>query len=409
MDTTFKSDEFIVYLQPKHNSMTQRIVGAEALVRWNHPTRGILTPDLFLDDFKKRGLISRLDYHVWEQTCKILARWQAEKRNMVPISVNVTMDDIKFFDISAVFDDLVSTYQLDPKLLEIEITESILVQARRLVTPLVSKLRAQGFTVLIDDFGSGYSSLGMLKDIQVDILKLDMSLINFGAENYERGMSVLSAVTEMAHRLDLPLIVEGVENEDQVFALQGLDCLYVQGFFFRKPLPTSKLEEMLAQKNVPEYWDLKLDYAQRNIEVMDNIRVDNISALTLRSFNIMAQSLLLNSLINLETGLVHIAHATPEFTHISSGTSVEFESFCTFMYQHNIIHPEDAEHVRRYLELPRIKERAYSNHTPLCYKLRLMFEDKYQHVTIDFVPDQTCSPENPWCVISVHKDAQEIS
>lgn len=400
----FENEEFVVYLQTQQNSMSKQIVGFEALARWNHPEQGILKPEAFLPTLTQNKLVPRLDVYMWERVCKILARWKAQGRKLVPIAVNMTLEDIEELEVVSILSSLVEQYKIEPALLNIEITETILASSRDKVGNVVDELRAAGFRVYMDDFGSGYSSLGMLKDVQVDVVKLDMSLIDFTRDNFKRGMNVLSSVTSLAHRLELPLIVEGVQSQGQIFILQSLNCLYVQGFYFEKPLPVEQAEKLLNE-NAHDYWDLELDWAQRSTRELGAIDLDTSSALTLRSFKIFADHLLLNALLNLETGLIHIAQCSQEFSVPKLGESVSFEHFCERLFETQIIHPGDVERMKFYLDLDRLKARFYKSDKSISFRFRVRYEDEYRWVTIEIIPGANIGPEDAWCVISVREDA----
>ena len=235
IERALQNKEFCFYLQPKCNSMTHAIVGMEALVRWNHPTRGIVSPGEFVPLMEETGLITRLDLYLWEEVCQMLQGWKARNENMVPISVNVSISDIAALDVAQVLWELVQKYQLEPKLLLVEITESMLAQNLKMVENTIAALHRKGFAVLMDDFGSGYSSLNMLRNTSVDAIKLDMQFIVRDSES-SKGRQIVESVIEMARRLNLPIIAEGVETQEQVFMLQSMDCLYTQGYYFYKPM-----------------------------------------------------------------------------------------------------------------------------------------------------------------------------
>lgn len=401
----FENREFVVYLQPQQNSMSKQIVGFEALARWEHPEYGLLKPGAFLPIMTQNNLIPRLDTYIWEETCTVLERWCKEGRKLAPIAVNMTLDDIKEMDVVGELMAMTQRHHIDPKLLHVEITESVVASSRENVASVVSNLREQGFRVYMDDFGSGYSSLGMLKDTQFDALKLDMSLIDFKQDNFKRGMSVLSSVTNMAHRLGLPLIVEGVQSQGQIFILQSLNCLYVQGFYFKKPLPIDEAEALLTSDDVAEYWDIDLDRRTRNTNEMGAIDVDATSALTLRSYKIFADSLMLNALFNLESAQVYIAQSIPEFTLVRHGEHVSFDQFCHLLFTKQVVHPGDIERMKFYLDLEKLKDRFYCQSKPISFRFRIRFEDDYHWVTLEIIPNAHISPDDAWCVISVREDA----
>ncbi len=214
IERALQNKEFCFYLQPKCNSMTHAIVGMEALVRWNHPTRGIVSPGEFVPLMEETGLITRLDLYLWEEVCQMLQGWKARNENMVPISVNVSISDIAALDVAQVLWELVQKYQLEPKLLLAEITESMLAQNLKMVENTIAALHRKGFAVLMDDFGSGYSSLNMLRNTSVDAIKLDMQFIVRDSES-SKGRQIVESVIEMARRLNLPIIAEGVERRSR--------------------------------------------------------------------------------------------------------------------------------------------------------------------------------------------------
>ena len=287
IERALQNKEFCFYLQPKCNSMTHAIVGMEALVRWNHPTRGIVSPGEFVPLMEETGLITRLDLYLWEEVCQMLHGWKARNENMVPISVNVSISDIAALDVAQVLWELVQKYQLEPKLLLVEITESMLAQNLKMVENTIAALHRKGFAVLMDDFGSGYSSLNMLRNTSVDAIKLDMQFIVRDSES-SKGRQIVESVIEMARRLNLPIIAEGVETQEQVFMLQSMDCLYTQGYYFYKPMAVKQAEELLAQPAMENYWDLRRDMTRRNYKAFTGGLVSEKSAITLQAFQILA-------------------------------------------------------------------------------------------------------------------------
>ena len=239
--------EFCFFLQPKCNSITSAIVGMEALVRWNHPTRGCVPPAEFMPLLERTGLVTRLDQYIWESVCQTQQKWQESGSNLVPVSVNVSVQDILNLDVPQIFADLVEKYKLEPKLLLAEITETMVAEDTQMVESAIQVLHRKGFSVMMDDFGSVYSSLNMLKDTNVDAIKLDMKLIDMNQQNRSKGVQIVESVVDMAHRLNLPIIAEGVETPEQVSMLQAADCLYTQGYYFYKPMPVENAEALLAR------------------------------------------------------------------------------------------------------------------------------------------------------------------
>lgn len=245
-------DEFTIYLQPQYDYTTESLVGAEALVRWQHPTKGLISPALFVPVFERNGFITQLDFRIWEKTCKLLDKWNKEGLNPVPVSVNISRRDIYNQDLVKIFNGLLKKYNLTPDLLRLEITESAYMDNPSQLIQVVEDLRNAGFCVEMDDFGSGYSSLNTLKEVPVDILKLDMKFIASDTEdlkdgkNNSKGGNILSSVVRMANWLDLPIIAEGIESKEQADYLKSIGCFNMQGYYFAKPLPIEKYEELLS-------------------------------------------------------------------------------------------------------------------------------------------------------------------
>ena len=240
--------EFVVYFQQQCSARTKRIIGAEALVRWNHPIKGMIYPNDFIPLLERSGFISRLDYYVWEEVCRLLHHRISQNKQVVPISVNVSRMDIFQYHIADVFQAFIEKYDLDSRLIEIEITESAYTEDfDHLLTEIV-KLREAGFTVLMDDFGSGYSSLNMLKDIEIDVLKIDMKFLEMHEGSTVKSMGILESVIQMGKWMGFRMIAEGVETKVQVDNLLNLDCEYMQGYYFYKPMPMEQFEEKLSDE-----------------------------------------------------------------------------------------------------------------------------------------------------------------
>lgn len=206
--------EFTFYLQPKCNSLTGNIVSMEALVRWNHPEMGLVSPSSFIPLLEETGLVTDLDRYIWESVCRTMSGWIRGGKHVVPISVNVSITDMKAMDVPAHFREMVRRYDLKSELIRVEITETAFAENSNLVREAIDRLHQYGFTVLMDDFGSGYSSLNMLKDTNVDVLKLDMKFIEMNAENRQKGIQIVDSVVNMAHKLNMTIIAEGVETKE---------------------------------------------------------------------------------------------------------------------------------------------------------------------------------------------------
>lgn len=243
-----EKEEFTFFAQPQCNIATGQIVGAEALVRWQKPDGEVLLPGGFIPVLEKNKMIDRLDRYVWEKVCQWLKGWIDQGYSPVPISINVSRIDIYAMDVPKYIFSLLEKYQIPEYLIKIEITESAYTENNNRISHAVNTLRNRGLVAMMDDFGCGYSSLNMLKNIPVDVLKLDMRFLQFKEEERQKSANILEAIINMAGLLHLPIVVEGVENESQEKFVQKLGCRYIQGFYYYKPLPIKKFEELLRDK-----------------------------------------------------------------------------------------------------------------------------------------------------------------
>lgn len=268
--------EFTFYAQPKCNMRTGKIVGLESLVRWNHPERGLINPAEFLPLLENNGLITNLDLYIWEEVCKSVRLWIDSGHRAIPISVNVSRVDIYTLDVADVMKKLVERYSLDPMLVEVEITESAYSEEYTIISALVESLRGAGFTVLMDDFGSGYSSLNMLKDVNVDVLKIDMKFLDMSQESMGKGVGILEAVTRMANIMGMRMIAEGVETREQIEFLLNMGCTYGQGYYFYHPMPIETFEPLLADESNVDFRGIKARQVDR-IQMKEMLNEDMAS------------------------------------------------------------------------------------------------------------------------------------
>lgn len=254
MSDALENNEFVPYYQPKYDVKTNKPVGAEALARWIHPTKGFISPGVFIPIFEKNGFISKLDFYIWECVCKQLKEWKDKGVPLFPVSVNVSRVNLYNPNLSKIIIELTKKYDVEPKYFNIEITESVYTDDNVMIDDITSQLRNNGFTILMDDFGSGYSSLNVLKDVQVDMLKMDMMFM-FKAKYDGRAETIISSVIRMAKWLNIPVIAEGVDKAEQVEFLKSVGCDYIQGFYFSKPLPVAEYEKLISDQEeqpVPE-------------------------------------------------------------------------------------------------------------------------------------------------------------
>ncbi len=247
MKDAIGNEEFEVYFQPQVNYFTGELSGAEALVRWNHPTKGLIQPDKFIPIFERNGAIRQLDEFVLHKICGLMRQWMDEGIKVSPISVNVSRKDIYNPLLCSRIRKIISFYGISPEMLHIEITESAYIEDSEQIIRVVEQFKSDGFTVEMDDFGTGYSSLNFLKDVPVDTVKLDMRFISRG--NSSRGGNILSSVVRMAHSMNMEVIAEGVETRQQADYLKSIGCKLMQGYFFAQPMLSDKFRKMLKSNS----------------------------------------------------------------------------------------------------------------------------------------------------------------
>lgn len=270
MTSALERGEFVIYLQPQFNYSTGSLHGAEALVRWKHPVRGLIPPGKFIPIFERNGFITHVDQYVWDKACALQRHWLDEGHAIVPISVNVSRIDIATLKLTTFFKGLLKKYDLPTNAIRIEITESAYMDTPELLIDTVRSLREAGFNVEIDDFGSGFSSLNTLKDVPVDMLKLDMKFISNGIDDPRSG-SILSSVVRMSSWLHLPCLAEGVETKSQADYLKSIGCLYMQGYYFARPMPVEDYEKVLFNEELetPTYAKTDVKDTPEGLEFMN--------------------------------------------------------------------------------------------------------------------------------------------
>lgn len=251
VETAIAQEQFVAFYQPQYNHSNGMLIGAEALVRWNHPEKGLISPGVFIPICEKNGFITRLDLYVFEQTCKFIRKCMDKGIPVVPISSNFSRNDIFQPNYVEKLEEIRKKYEVPAKYLRVEITESTVVGGIKQVNKIIEQLHECGYLVEMDDFGSGYSSLNVLKDISFDIIKLDMMFLREETES-NRGGIIVSAVMRMAKWLGMPVIAEGVETVKQADFLRSIGCESIQGYLYSKPLPEDQYEEKLRNSTVGE-------------------------------------------------------------------------------------------------------------------------------------------------------------
>ncbi len=237
--------ELFFMLQPQCRISTGRVVGAESLVRWRKANGEMVSPGVFVPVLEEYGFVTEMDKYVWEEVCAWQRTWIDSGRTPLPISVNVSQTDISAIDVPEFFESLIQKYDLSPDVIKIEITESAYVDNSK-VADTVQRLREKGFLVLMDDFGSGYSSLNMLRNLNVDIIKLDAQFLRMSGDDRRKGLQIMEAIVSMARTMSVPVIVEGVETKEESDFLSGLGCRYVQGYFFYRPMKVNDFADLIS-------------------------------------------------------------------------------------------------------------------------------------------------------------------
>lgn len=246
MEKGLRTGQFFVMLQPVYNAVNGEPTSAEALVRWNHPKKGIIPPIEFISLFERNGFIKNLDAFVWEEVCRLLAAQRENGETMLPISVNVSRVDLQETDIVDKLETLLYKYGLEKRMIKLEITETTYTENPREIAAVVSEFRKRGFEILMDDFGSGYSSLNILKELPVDILKIDMRFVdNFSFS--KRAGNIIISIVRMIKLLNMGSVAEGVETKEQAEFLKNVGCDSLQGYYFSKPLSIEDYRKRLKE------------------------------------------------------------------------------------------------------------------------------------------------------------------
>lgn len=244
MDEALKNGEFVVYYQPKYQLISETISGAEALVRWRYPEKGLVSPGIFIPIFERDGFIIQLDFFVYEEVLKDMVKWQNEGRRPIIVSMNVSRAHIGTADFLQKLTELVDSYGVPRNRLELELTETVLGGKRQDILSFIVSCKQAGFQISIDDFGSGYSSLNLLKELPVDVLKIDREFLN-ETEESENSSIIVKQVVEMAAKINIETLCEGVETRGQADFLKQIGCDMAQGFLYSIPVPREEFEGLL--------------------------------------------------------------------------------------------------------------------------------------------------------------------
>ncbi|SEP97999.1 PAS domain S-box-containing protein/diguanylate cyclase (GGDEF) domain-containing protein [Treponema bryantii] len=339
MERALEECQFQVFYQPKHETISGNIAGAEALVRWNHPEYGFMSPGQFIPLFERNGFIVKLDCFVLEQVCKDIQRWKQDGLPLVPISVNVSRRD---FIESGCIDkqyQIVEKYNIDHSLIHMEVTESLYSENTDLIISQVKRTQEMGFVIEMDDFGAGYSSLGSLSTFPLNVLKLDISFVR----NIVKNEIVIENIIKMAHRMGLLVIAEGAETVEQFKILRTLGCDYIQGYYFSKPLPVKEFEAYLKKSSVLSCGNITLrDFAKTRTSLSEDM---------LMAANEVAEGIPGGFFsYHADGGLELISFNNELIRMYGCSTAEEFRdyvgnSFC------GIVHPDDFTRVQRSIDM----------------------------------------------------------
>lgn len=399
----FDNNEFCFYLQPKCNAETGAIVGAEALVRWNHPEYGLVSPGEFIPLLERESMVTRFDLFIWRSVCEMLSRWDGEGRNLVPVSVNVSMTDIEAIDVARVLGDLLDRFSIDARLLQVEITESAIAHNMDVVEETIRDLHARGIAVLMDDFGSAYSSLNMLKDINVDAIKLDMKFVDLNADNAAKGLKIIESVIDMAYQLRLSIIAEGAQTAEQVSKLRELGCMYIQGYYFYRPLTVGKMEDLLEHRpDDQHFWNISKDLMHRDYRMSTNGRsMLESSSLSAHIFEILNKGVAELSRLNLITGEYRTIKRDPKLPDVYAD---DFHDYCHALVSERIIHPDDAGEFLKHTRLSDLRDQLFSKKKSEFTYFRSEVEAKTSVIAFGMLVPPDCSEANPWAVVLIGFD-----
>ena len=276
MEQAYENREFKVYYQPICYTSSEKVSSVEALIRWQHPEKGLIPPDRFIHIFEKNGFITKIDLYVLEQVCKDICEYRNEGREYVPVSINLSRQD--FYDSELFFKvcEIMDKYQVPHDVVHIEITESVRTADAELLLHVVDHFRQNGFQIWMDDFGSGYSSFSALKDIPLDVLKIDMNFM----ENFElsgKAGTIVAAIVNMASWLKIKVVAEGVETKAQLSFLKQIGCELAQGYYFSKPQPLDKVKELFQLDNLTQ--DRQYNEKINQIQFQNALSTDSVTSM----------------------------------------------------------------------------------------------------------------------------------
>lgn len=370
--------EFTFYLQPKCILQTGKIIGSEALVRWISPEKGFISPGQFIPLLEKNGFINKLDVYIWDKVCQTIRRWLDEGRTALPISINVSRADIYSMDVVRILKGMIEKYNISTEYIEIEITESAYVENGSVIKDTEKAFKNAGFKILIDDFGSGYSSLNMLKDIDADVLKLDMKFLDLNPENNDKGVSIITAVLDMARQLDIPAIAEGIETDEQLKLLEILGCEYAQGYYYYKPMPISDYEKLVDDK----------DNVADKLIILKTRKNDKSYLKEITDYFWKIAD------VDLDTGAYHFIRRTDEPDYVMTPRPKTIAEYADRYIKYGVIHPDDVSLYKEAINLGRIKKQLDEGKERGTYQIRYNMDGTYKWYVFEVTKPTNYSEDN---------------
>lgn len=372
-----ENNEFIFYAQPQCNMLTGKIIGMESLVRWEHPSRGMISPGEFIPLLEQNGFITHLDVYIWEMVCKQLSTWLKAGIKPVPVSVNMSRMDLYGINVVETFKGLIEEYEIEPKYLEIEITESAYAEDYDLIRKVVEDLRRVGFPVFMDDFGSGYSSLNMLKDVNVDVIKIDTKFLDMNESSIKRGMGILETIVRMARVMQFKVVAEGIEEKKQADFLINIGCIYGQGYYYYKPMSVTEIEELLRNDN-------NLDYRGIQDRQLKQLKLEDLFNEDIASEAMLNNMLGAMALYEVYEDHCEVLKVNEEYYRITGDNPVDASERRRFLLQK--VYKDDVDWVLR------IFENAYKNPVQgaegIFRRYRLSGELMWVHLRVFFLREQ---------------------
>ena len=347
-------------------------------MRWISPEKGFISPGQFIPLLEKNGFINKLDVYIWDKVCQTIRRWLDEGRTVLPISINVSRADIYSMDVVRILKGMIEKYNISTEYIEIEITESAYVENGSVIKDTEKAFKNAGFKILIDDFGSGYSSLNMLKDIDADVLKLDMKFLDLNPENNDKGVSIITAVLDMARQLDIPAIAEGIETDEQLKLLEILGCEYAQGYYYYRPMPISDYEKLVDDK----------DNVADKLIILKTRKNDKSYLKEITDYFWKIAD------VDLDTGAYHFIRRTDEPDYIMIPRPKTIAEYTDRYIKYGVIHPDDVSLYKEAINLDRIKKQLDEGKERGTYQIRYNMDGAYKWYVFEITKPTNYSEDN---------------